>query len=138
MSEKVVTEELTAEDMGAVSVSLDDDDAEREAKEEEERTPPDLSALIPLGNFLVIWPTKPPKHGGKVYLIEGSVAERDTQGPPRDEGLVLASGPDCKIAKEGDYVFYWKHAGSWQYPKGKKGVRILKETEIYAKRALVK
>lgn len=133
--EKVITEGLSAEDMGAVSVSIDDDDdAEREAKEEEERIPPDLSDMIPLNNFLVIWPAKPQKHGGKVYLIEGSTAERDQQGPARDEGLVLAAGPDCKIADKGDYVFYWKHGGSWQYPKGKKGVRVIKETELYAKR----
>ncbi len=133
--EKVVTEDLSAEDMGAVSVSLDDDDTEKEAKEAEERTPPDLSNMIPLNNFVVIWPAKPAKHGGQVYLIEGSAAERDQQGPPRDEGEVLAAGPDCKIAAKGDYVWYWKHGGSWQFPQGKKGVRVIKETELYAKRA---
>ncbi len=129
--DKVVTEDMSAEDMGAVSVSLDDTDAEKEAKEAEERTPPDLSDMIPLNDFLVIWPAKAEKHSGKIHLLEGSSAA--TKGPAPDEGEVLAAGPDCKLAKVGDYTFFWKHAGSIQFLGGK-SVRLIKEREIYAKR----
>lgn len=125
----------TPEDMGAVSVTLtesDDGDEDAEITSDAD-VAPDCSGMEPFNNFILVWPRRPPKKKGKIIIPEGA---RTTEVTP-DEGEVLAVGPRCTEGlKRGDYVYYWRHAGSWQLAPGddRKLIRLMKDTEVYGRK----
>lgn len=124
----------TPADMGAVSVSLgdDDDDGGHDLTLVDD-TPPDYSDIVPMGDFILVWPVKAPNKKGSIIIPEGA----RTSDIGRDEGIVLQVGPDCKRGLViGDLVFYYRHAGSWQVAPDEdtKLVRLMKDHEVYGRR----
>ena len=134
-SEASEAKALTPEDMGAVSVTLTENEDGDETADitHDEDVAPDISFMEPYNDFIIVWPRRPPKKQGKIIIPEGA---RTTEVTP-DEGEVLAVGPNCKSdLNVGDYVYYWRHAGSWQLAPGhdRKLVRLMKDTEIYGRK----
>lgn len=119
---------VSKEDMGSVEVDVSGDlEASRVSSED---IPPDCQGGQAMNDFLIIWPARPPKKIGNLIVPEGVRAAEAS----RDEGEVLAVGPEIKNdIRVGDYVYYWKHAGSWQAAPSNsmKNVRVIKDSEVY-------
>lgn len=121
------TEKKSAMDvMAAGSVEMGDPDEE----ENEKKRPPDLSDITPLGEWIVVWPAKAERYQGKIYVPEGSTANPN-EGKAPSEGEVLLVGdkvnPEIKVGMK---VHFWKHAGSWEWVRGKQ-VRVVREVDIF-------
>ena len=84
--------------------------------------------LQTLSDFVMIFPDTGKKYQGKIELIsDTTVGLRKT----KFRGLVVAAGPECNDVKKGQYVYFWKHAGSIQFIEGHE-LRVCRENEILA------
>lgn len=116
---------------GIESVEVDEDGGKVGEEEVVEGGTPEAVKnlrLQPLNDFVLIFPDTGKKYQGKIELIsEGTVGLRKT----KFRGLVVAAGPKCEAVEKGQYVYFWKHAGSIQFIENFE-FRVCRENEVLA------
>lgn len=115
--------------VSAVSV-VEDGSIVGEENLHEKGTPEDVKTLRlqPLNDFVIIFADTSKKYTGRIELASPTVAGIIKT---KFRGLVVAAGPKCESVKKGQYVYFWKHAGSIQHIEGHE-FRVCRENEVLA------
>ena len=116
---------------GVQFVSVDESGAETGTEDDIETGTPDgvrALRLQPLNDFVIIFPDTGKKYMGQIHLASPTVAGIIKT---KFRGLVVARGPKVEVVEKGQYVYFWKHAGSIQHIEGYE-FRVCRESEILA------